>query len=138
MIEGLNHITLSVHNLDISLPFYVDLLGCKPLARWKTGAYLTAGSLWLCLTLDKNTRQTPLQEYTHIAFTVSSDNFPIMKAKIKSFGVNIWKQNNSEGQSLYFLDPNGHKLEIHVSGLNDRITACKQAPYCDMIFFEEP
>jgi len=32
-----------------------------------------------------------------------------------------WKQNTSQGESMCFLDPDGHKLEIHASDLHDRI-----------------
>jgi catechol 2,3-dioxygenase-like lactoylglutathione lyase family enzyme len=52
MLEGLNHLTLSVSCLETSFNFYTQTLGCKPLARWKRGAYLLAGDLWLCLSLN--------------------------------------------------------------------------------------
>jgi len=40
MITGINHLTLSVHDLDESIDFYYNLLGCKMHARWDRGAYL--------------------------------------------------------------------------------------------------
>lgn len=137
MITGINHLTLSVHNLEESIIFYRDLLGCKIYAKWNKGAYLSAGSLWLCLTLDPKTRTSPLPEYTHIAFNVACKDFQSLANKIKKSGASLWKGNTSEGDSLYFLDPNGHKLEIHVTTLKERLAACKKAPYVGMEFFDE-
>jgi catechol 2,3-dioxygenase-like lactoylglutathione lyase family enzyme len=37
MISGVNHITLSVRDVDRSFGFYVETLGAKPLARWSKG-----------------------------------------------------------------------------------------------------
>ena len=53
MISGLSHITLSVRQLARSYSFYVDMLGCRPIARRPRGAYLTAGDLWLCLIIQE-------------------------------------------------------------------------------------
>ena len=33
----------------------------------------------------------------------------------------IWKDNRSEGDSLYFLDPDGHRLELHAGSLASRL-----------------
>ena len=55
MISGVNHITLSVGDVDRAFHFYVETLGARPLARWSKGAYLLAGDLWLCLVLDERT-----------------------------------------------------------------------------------
>ena len=137
MISGINHLTLSVHNLDKSIIFYTNILGCKLQAQWQKGAYLSAGSLWVCLILDTETRIAPLPEYTHIAFNVYQDDFRELSNKIKQSGTCLWKDNISEGDSLYFLDPNGHKFEIHVTTLQERLAACKKNPYPNMIFFDE-
>ena len=114
MITGLNHITLAVKNLDTSVDFYLRVLGCKLHARWDGGAYLSIAGIWLCLSLD-----TPIatQDYSHLAFSVSEADLPLMKQRFSENGVRIWKENKSEGESVYFLDPDGHKLELHAGDL---------------------
>ncbi|MCV4861229.1 hypothetical protein OFB63_34790, partial [Escherichia coli] len=47
-----------------------------------------------------------------------------------------WKDNRSEGASYYFLDPDGHKLELHVGNLAQRLAACRERPYKGMVFFD--
>ena len=129
MITGLNHITLSVRDLDRSFQFYVKTLGAKPLARWSKGAYLLAGDLWLCLTLDARTRTSQLPEYSHIAFSVPAARFDEAAASIRASGAMVWQDNRSEGASLYFLDPDGHKLEIHTGDWRTRLAAMKKEPW---------
>jgi hypothetical protein len=41
----------------------------------------------------------------------------------------FWQENRSEGASLYFLDPDGHKLEIHAGDWQTRLAAMKQDPW---------
>jgi len=128
MIQGINHITLAVQCLQESKDFYITLLGCQPVVFWDEGAYLLAGNLWLTLICDKNFQTQVRPEYTHIAFSVSDQAFDTLKARITENKIAIWKENRSEGASLYFLDPNGHKLEIHVGHLQERINSIRQNP----------
>ena len=129
MITGVNHLTLAVKNVEHSLDFYTRVLGFRPVARWPMGAYLLAGGFWVCLVYDEVARETALPEYTHIAFTVAPDDFEPISERIRSSGASIWQQNRTEGASLYFLDPNGHKLEIHASDLNARLTSAREHPW---------
>ncbi|MBA7652295.1 Glutathione transferase FosA [subsurface metagenome] len=135
MIKGINHITLSVKDVDQSFEFYTQILGFKLVVKWPKGAYLLAGDLWFCLFLDDNTRKSKLPEYTHIAFTISEQNFKVMSERIKKSGAKIWQENQTEGDSLYFVDPNGHKLEIHASSLKARIKRAKINPWDGLEFF---
>lgn len=66
-------------------------------------------------------RTQPLPEYTHIAFTVTANFFEQMKQILISKGVVVWKENSSEGESFYFLDPDQHKLENHVGDWQTRL-----------------
>lgn len=128
MISGINHVTLSVKSVDESFDFYTAALGLTPVARWPKGAYLLAGTLWVALVIDRDTRQGPLPEYTHIAFSVSQPDFRALRERIRASGATIWQDNWTEGESLYLLDPNGHKLEIHASDLAARLQAARQTP----------
>ena len=137
MLKGINHITLAVSNLQGSIHFYQKLLGMKLHAKWDRGAYLECGELWLCLSLDGNRSIVNLEtsDYTHYAFSIESEAFEQFLARLKGANVNFWKVNKSEGQSCYFLDPDGHKLEAHVGGLAERLLSCHQKPYDGMVFF---
>ncbi|RCJ27354.1 glutathione transferase [Nostoc sp. ATCC 43529] len=135
MITGINHITLSVSDLEKSFEFYTQILGCQAIAKWKKGAYLLAGNLWLCLSLDANTRTNPAVEYTHIAFSVHEKDFQKYSDRLIALGVKKWKENVSEGESLYIFDPDYHKLELHVGDLCSRIGATREIPYEGMVFF---
>ncbi len=119
-VSGLNHVTLAVSHLDRSIAFYRDLLGFTLRATWTDGAYLEAGQLWLCLSRDEAARAEPHPDYTHIAFSVAPEDFAALGSTIRAAAV-IWKDNRSEGNSLYFLDPDGHKLELHVGTLQSRL-----------------
>jgi len=129
MITDINHITLAVSDVERSLEFYVQLLGLKGHVVWDGGAYLSAGPLWLCLSADPVCEKS---DFTHYAFNVSEQDFADLSDRLKSRGVVEWKQNKSEGQSFYFLDPDGHKLEIHVGGLSTRLESLREKPYAGM------
>ena len=91
MITGINHITLSVRNLEESISFYSNVLDFRLLAKWPKGAYLSAGDIWLALILDQKVRESPLPEYTHIGLTVSVENFPVLSQNIFKSGAKMRK-----------------------------------------------
>lgn len=135
MISGINHLTFAVRELDRSIAFYRDLLGCALVAQWPEGAYLTAGTLWIALVVDSETRSGPLPEYTHAAFTVSREGLAHFTERLTRAQVKVWQQNVSEGDSLYILDPDGHKLELHVTGLQERLSWCRAHPFPGLSIF---
>ena len=132
MITGMNHITLAVCDINRSFVFYRNVLGLIPLVKWDKGAYFLVGSsnntevgsgFWFCLNVDEN--HQPKTGYTHYAFSVSSAHFRELSHKIMTSGAVVFKDNTSPGDSLYFLDPDGHQLEIHVGNVEARIMAKK-------------
>jgi glutathione S-transferase fosA5 len=138
MLQGLNHITLSVSCLETSFNFYTQILSCQPLARWKQGAYLLAGDIWLCLSLNRDRDRLRASDYTHIAFSVSPESLRQCRQNINQLNLQLWQENTSEGDSLYILDPDDHQLELHVGNWQTRLMATKQDPYEDMIFYDFP
>ena len=134
-VTGLNHITLAVADLDRATAFYRDILGFRLRTKSNANAYLDAGSLWLCLSLDAAARTGPHPDYTHIALSVSDQDFNTLSSRIQQVAT-IWKDNKSEGSSLYFLDPDRHKLELHAGSLESRLAHYRASPIPDRIFFE--
>jgi len=132
LLTGLNHITLATQNLDESIEFY-SLLGFEPHVRWEKGAYLSLNSLWLCLSLGEVTHN---DDYSHIAFSVEDSKFEKIRSILFSSEAKVWQENSSEGRSVYFLDPSGHKLEIHVGNLASRLRELKENPYDGMVWLK--
>lgn len=129
MITGMNHVTLAVTDIEKSFTFYRDVLGLKPLVKWDQGAYFLVGdtknSFWFCLNVDPKRQGNPSPCYTHYAFSVDPKEFTALSSKIINSGTQIFKDNTSPGDSLYFLDPDGHKLEIHVGNWQERVRVKK-------------
>lgn len=134
-VSGLNHITLAVADVERSLVFYRDTLGCTVRAVWPDGAYLETGSLWLCLSRDEDARSRPHPDYTHFAFSVAEADYSALSDRLVLECV-IWKDNRSEGSSTYFLDPDGHKLEIHAGALESRLAHYREQPAKGMRIFD--
>ena len=126
MINGLSHITIAVSDIETALSFYSDVLGFTGHVRWQSGAYLSNKDVWLCLSLDK---PKPSKDYSHIAWSVDKSDFIKFSQKIINSGATQWKANSSEGDSLYFLDPDGNKLEIHAGNLQQRLLTLRDKPY---------
>jgi catechol 2,3-dioxygenase-like lactoylglutathione lyase family enzyme len=137
MLKGLNHVTLSVSDLSRSVTYYTERLEFSLHARWNKGAYLTLGDLWLCLCHDGQVRKGPLAEYTHIALSVDSADFDAFSRKVAQSGLPVWKENTSEGESIYLLDPDGHKLEVHAGSLDSRLAALRDEPYEGLVLVGE-
>ena len=135
MLTGLNHLTLAVQDLQRSIGFYRGQLRFHLDAQWDAGAYLQLGDLWLCLALDTALRASVAPAYTHYAFSIAQADFATFCADLRSAGIIEWQANRSEGDSFYFLDPDGHQLEAHVGSLASRLRECRLKPYQGMVFF---
>lgn len=132
MITGINHITFSVRDLSSSIEFYRDLLGMKLHVAWDAGAYLTAGDIWICLS---GGMPKPANDYTHVAFSIGESELTELRARLKKAGVEEWKQNTSEGNSVYLLDPNGHRIELHCGTLATRLAELEKSPYKGLVWY---
>jgi len=119
MINGINHITISVKNIDTAFLFYKNIIGLKPIMKSSRSAYFLAGKIWIAL--DQRDDFTVSKNYSHICFNVKKRQYKIFIEKIKENEIKEWQKNETEGDSLYILDDSGNKLEIHYSKLKDRI-----------------
>ena len=89
----------------------------------------------MTLIVDSAILDSARPDYTHAAFTVAPEEFGAARRRALRAGASVWQCNQSEGASLYVLDPDGHKLELRVSGLEARLAAEREDPPPGMIFY---
>lgn len=73
----------------------------------------------------------PNHDYSHIAFSTDIAGLRAMVDRAPE-----WRTNSSEGASLYILDPDGHRLELHVGSLATRLEDYRRAPRPGMTIFD--
>ncbi len=118
-VSGLNHITFGVRCLESSKKFYMGLLDFQMINETSgVDCHLICNDLWLVLVLDENV--SPSSGYSHVAFSCSKADFPKLAEKVNAHGAEIWQKNKTFGDSIYFKDPDGHKLEFHSSNWRSR------------------
>ncbi|MED4729184.1 metallothiol transferase FosB [Aneurinibacillus migulanus] len=124
-IQGINHLTFSVVNLEASIAFYRDVLEGTLLVQGERMAYFDLQGIWLALNVQEDIPRTEItHSYTHIAFTVDEQDFPVYVQRLQKLGVTIREgrsRDKAEAQSVYFTDPDGHLFEFHTSNREQRI-----------------
>lgn len=123
MINGINHITLSVTDIDRAFDFYINTLKIKPVMKSSHSMYALAGNTWLAF-VEEDAKTS--DSYQHIAFNIDEKDYHQFVDKLKKAGVDQWKENTTEGESFYFRDPFGNRLELHYSTIENRIDHAKQ------------
>ena len=127
---GIDHVALSVRDLEKSLQFYTEVIGLKisPREHQKPGAeyFLDCGSSLVGLIQgnpggDVHTLQDEGIGGNHFSFRVPTNDFDAIVEVLKNRGVTItYHKKRERSWSLYFLDPDGNKLEITAWPLEDR------------------
>ena len=79
----------------------------------------SGGGVWLALVLDSDVRREPLQEYTHIAFTVRTDNLRGLIERLTDAGVRCWQRSHpaiTSGRKLRDLFRLGDSWHLAAAG----------------------
>ncbi|WP_436857539.1 FosB/FosD family fosfomycin resistance bacillithiol transferase [Mammaliicoccus sciuri] len=139
MIKSINHICYSVSNLNESIYFYKDILCGDLLLIGETTAYFDIGGLWVALNEEKDIPRNEIQySYTHTAFTIDESEYNSWYRWLKKNNVNILEgrtRDVRDKKSIYFIDPDGHKLELHTGTLENRMNYYKDTkPH--MVFYK--
>ena len=121
-IKGVAHFSIPVSDVDRSIKFYTEVVGCKFLSSLpnKSITFLDAGGI--CVLLIK--RDAPIQkgaaemsDGVHHAFMIDGDQYEAAKQSLKTKGVDIFFEEDRRGGTIdgprfYFRDPDGTPLEF--------------------------
>ncbi len=118
MINGVNHITLRVRNLDVAERFYTEVLGLKRVGARASMRFYSSGrhAHELALVEDPTFRHRDTEGLLHLCFNIESETaLHALYLRCQSAGVRM-----SDGvdhvvmHSFYLHDPDGYTLEMGV------------------------
>ena len=134
-LEGIDHVALSVRDVERSAQWYIDVLGFERLheGMWNgVPTFIGKGTTAIALfplrddspalaraaTIDPPTgRIRPVANMLHLAFRADRKNFLAAQRELKERGIKFEFQDHEISHSIYFRDPDGQELEITTYGL---------------------
>ena len=129
-ILGIDHVAISVRDLEKSLEFYTKVIGLKVTEREysKLGVeyFLDCGRSLLGLIQGSDAEGKHLFQdggigANHVSFRVEAKHFDRVVEEIKRLGLTItYMKKREKSWSVYFLDIDGNKLEMTAWPLEDR------------------
>jgi catechol 2,3-dioxygenase-like lactoylglutathione lyase family enzyme len=126
-LEGIDHIALSVADVERSAEWYVEILGFERRyeGMWNgIPVFIGKGTTAIALfpTECSNRPVGGLHRaqrggctdprMLHLAFRASGEDFKTAQKELHAHGIPFSFEDHEISHSIYFRDPDGHKLEI--------------------------
>ena len=118
-VEGIDHVALTASNVAQSVAWYQKVLGLERRYEDVWGDYpaiVSAGTTSLAIFPVKETKgdtgSIPAIAMRHIAFRVDRPTFDSAREHLEACGLAPTFEDHTAAHSLYFADPDGHRLEI--------------------------
>jgi catechol 2,3-dioxygenase-like lactoylglutathione lyase family enzyme len=119
-LEGIDHVALSVRDVERSAQWYIDVLGFERRheGMWDgIPVFIGKGTTSLALFPTKSNERSASSgrgdvRMLHLALRANRENFLAAQEELKRRGIKFEFQDHEISHSIYFRDPDGHKLEI--------------------------
>ena len=119
-IEALDHVALSVRDLERSARWYADVLGFTRQyeGMWDgVPIFIGNGDAAIALfpaseEIGSTSHDRAAVRTLHFAFRADRENFLCAQDELKKRAIAFDFQNHEISHSIYFRDPDGHEIEI--------------------------
>src|SRR5437016_3255601 len=128
-LEGIDHVAMSVRDVERSAQWYIDVLGFERRheGMWNgVPVFIGKGTTSLALFPVRDSRASSAEataakstsgdgggvRMLHLALRANWKNFLAAQEELKQRGIRFEFQDHEISHSIYFSDPDGHKLEI--------------------------
>jgi catechol 2,3-dioxygenase-like lactoylglutathione lyase family enzyme len=118
--QGLDHVAISVADVERSRAFYADVLGLERVHdAWEIPVVMAAGESGVAIFSHESGPSStpdrtapPPARILHIAFRVDRTGFEEAQEALVARGLQVEFSDHGISHSLYFDDPDGHQLEL--------------------------
>ena len=119
-LDGIDHVALSVRDVERAAQWYIEVLGFERRheGMWNgIPIFIGKGTTALALfSVRSDPRSTSMPasgpRILHLALRASRKQFLAAQQELKSRRIDFEFQDHEISHSIYFSDPDGHKLEI--------------------------
>ena len=118
-LQGLDHVAVSVRDVERSMRWYVDVLGFEHRYPGMWGGvpvFVAKGDTALALFPVRGQAAPGDAQHRirllHVAFRASRREFESAQRDLQQRGIAFQFQDHEISHSIYFRDPDGHELEI--------------------------
>jgi catechol 2,3-dioxygenase-like lactoylglutathione lyase family enzyme len=122
-LEGIDHVALAVHDVEQSAAWYIKVLGFERLypGMWNgVPVFIGKGTTALALfpRRQRDDSASPPQgirnevDMLHLAMRADRKNFLAAQEDLKKRGIKFEFDDHEISHSIYFRNPDGHRLEI--------------------------
>ncbi len=115
VIESINHVAITVSNLDKSIQFYRDLFDFEVIEKLSTSgqAFLKMGDILLALNEEEG-YTCSADSKNSISFYVDEQDFDDALDELEDLNIEIvyGPENIRGGRVLIFVDPDGNRIEL--------------------------
>ena len=123
-LEGIDHVAMSVRDVEAAANWYIDVLGFERRHEemWDgipvfIGKGTTSIALFPVRSKERAASAKAAFERSgvrllHLALRANRENFLAAQEELRQRGIQFEFQDHEVAHSIYFSDPDGHKLEI--------------------------
>jgi len=126
-LEGIDHVAMSVRDVEAAANWYIDVLGFERRheGMWDgIPVFIGKGTTSIALFPVRSREETATSAHSsvrifHLAFRATRKSFLDAQEELKQRGIHFEFQDHEISSSIYFSDPDGHKLEITTYDLDE-------------------